>query len=95
MKQGQSSINWHQIRGCTNKFHTTCFAMSVQEVIRDFFKNDSSWSLLPFLQYRKGVDSFTYDKAKENRLYKSALDLLSKDDDQARKCLLNYEVKYY
>ncbi|KAG9299708.1 hypothetical protein G9A89_013068 [Geosiphon pyriformis] len=42
----------------------------------------------------KGVDNFTYDKAKEHRLYKSALDLLS-EDDHAQRCLLNYEAKYY
>ncbi|PKY59019.1 hypothetical protein RhiirA4_481429 [Rhizophagus irregularis] len=42
-------------------------------------------------QYREGVDDFTYDKVKEHMLYKSALNLLSKDHDQARKCLLNFE----
>ncbi|CAG8661156.1 6580_t:CDS:2, partial [Paraglomus occultum] len=70
---------------------TTTAMSTVQEVIRDFFKKHSIWSLLPFLQYRKGVDSFTYDKAKEHRLYKSALELLSEDDEEARKCLFNYE----
>ncbi|CAB4488921.1 unnamed protein product [Rhizophagus irregularis] len=63
----------------------------VHETIEQFFKSSSTWSLFSFLQYREGVDDFTYDKVKEHMLYKSALNLLSKDHDQARKCLLNFE----
>ncbi|UZO05888.1 uncharacterized protein OCT59_026226 [Rhizophagus irregularis] len=35
--------------------------------------------------------TISHDKVKEHMLYKSALNLLSKDHDQARKCLLNFE----
>jgi hypothetical protein len=66
----------------------------VHETIEQFFKSSSTWSLFSFLQYREGVDDFTYDKVKEHMLYKSALNLLSKVHDQARKCLLNFEVNY-
>ncbi|CAI2195169.1 1940_t:CDS:2 [Funneliformis geosporum] len=64
----------------------------VHETIEQFFMSSSTWSLFSFLQYREGVDDFTYDKVKEHMLYKSALNLLSKDHDQARKCLLNFET---
>ncbi|CAG8641443.1 13586_t:CDS:2 [Dentiscutata heterogama] len=63
----------------------------VHETIEQFFKSSSTWSLFSFLKYRECVDDFTYDKVKEHMLYKSALNLLSKDHDQARKCLLNFE----
>ncbi|CAG8547587.1 9453_t:CDS:2 [Ambispora gerdemannii] len=58
----------------------------LQAVIEKFFKNNVTWSLLKFLQYRKGVDDFTYDKTKEHRLYKRALTVLA--NDQARTYLL-------
>ncbi|KAG9299717.1 hypothetical protein G9A89_013077 [Geosiphon pyriformis] len=67
--------------------------MSVQEVINQFFKKNSAWSLLSFLSYRKGVDNFTYNKGKEHRLYISALNLLSEDDAHAQRCLLSYEME--
>ena len=71
----------------------------IQEVIERFFKNNPTWSLFRFLQYRNGAEDFTYDKRQEHKMYKKALDvlLLSKDHSyaqQAQACLSWFEVKY-
>ncbi|CAG8696235.1 1462_t:CDS:2, partial [Cetraspora pellucida] len=39
-----------------------------QQVLENFFKNNTDWSLIKFLKYR---DDFTYDKRKEHMLYKA------------------------
>ncbi|CAG8559466.1 17256_t:CDS:10, partial [Dentiscutata heterogama] len=64
----------------------------IPQEVKDFFKNNSTWSLLKFLQYRERTESFTYEKDKEHMFYKSALTMIS--DEQAQLCLLNFEVKY-
>ena len=66
--------------------------MASQEDYLDFFKNNSTWSLLKFLKYREGTESFTYEKDKEHMLYRSAL--ISLSNEQAQTCLLTFEVKY-
>ncbi|CAG8710083.1 9928_t:CDS:10 [Cetraspora pellucida] len=60
-----------------------------QEDFLDFFVNNSTWSLLKFLKYRAGTESFTYEKDKEHLLYRSAL--ISISTEQAQTCLLTFE----
>ncbi|CAG8743856.1 6792_t:CDS:10, partial [Gigaspora margarita] len=61
----------------------------IPQEAKDFFKNNSTWSLLKFLQYRERTESFTYEKDKEHMFYKSLLTMIS--DEQAQLCLLNFE----
>ncbi|RIB19986.1 hypothetical protein C2G38_2244848 [Gigaspora rosea] len=70
-------------------FINTNISFSDDEDDDDDDDEDAGYLLLQF----KNRDDFTYDKVKEHMLYKSALNLLSKDHDQSRKCLLNFEVK--
>lgn len=58
----------------------------IPQEAKDFFKNNSTWSLLKLLQYRERTESFTYEKDKEHMFYKSLLTMIS--DEQAQLCLL-------
>ena len=66
--------------------------LQLQVLLDGFFKKNKIWSLASFLMYRAKVDEFTYDKVREHNLYKKSLTLLSRDNDQARICLNNFEV---
>ena len=69
----------------------------VQQAIERFFKNNPTWSLSRFLQYRNEAEDFTYDKRQEHKTYKKALEALSEDPSyaqQAQICLSGFEVKY-
>ncbi len=65
---------------------------SEEHEINEFFKSNSKWSLLSFLQYRQVRNDFSHDKLREHRLYKSSLEKLP--NDYARNCLNTFEVKY-
>ena len=69
-------------------------SLEIQLTIENFFKKNTNWSLIKFLNYRARDDEFTYNKRKEHLLYKSVLSLLSKDHAQAQKYLSSFEVKY-
>ncbi|CAG8510259.1 8226_t:CDS:2 [Paraglomus occultum] len=62
-----------------------------RRVLEEFFEVDSNWSLIAFLRYREGTDSFTYDKRREYKLYARALNALSKDHVRAQGCLASFE----
>ena len=42
--------------------------------IQAYFKENTDWSLISFLNFRKGADNFTGDKATEHFNYKTALE---------------------
>ncbi|RGB28982.1 hypothetical protein C1646_672811 [Rhizophagus diaphanus] len=66
----------------------------VQQAIESFFKNNSTWSLSRFLQYRNEAEDYTYDKRQEHKTYKKALVALSEDPSyaqQAQICLSGFE----
>ncbi|CAG8546918.1 4817_t:CDS:2 [Ambispora gerdemannii] len=75
--------------------HTTMSLESQQQVLENFFKNNTDWSLIKFLKYRAEGDDFTYDRRKEHMLYKAVLTLLTKEHAQAIKYLSNFEVKLF
>ena len=65
-----------------------------RQIIEEFFEVTPYWSLIGFLQYREGTDSFTYDKRREHKLYVKVLDALPKNDVRVQECLADFEVEY-
>lgn len=64
--------------------------------IQCYFEENTTWSLISFLKYRRESVDFTGDKATEHSLYKRALqDIISKNEEtytQAKECLANFMV---
>ncbi|CAG8703326.1 14146_t:CDS:2, partial [Acaulospora morrowiae] len=65
----------------------TFLLLQVQEIVEKFFKKNTVWSLLSFLNFRAKTKYFTRDKRREHGLYKRALELLSVNNAQAREYL--------
>lgn len=61
-----------------------------------YFKENTDWSLISFLKFRKDADNFTGDKATEHFNYRTALERIILLDDsnhfKAKESLISFEV---
>ena len=73
--------------------------MSVSLQIHAYFKENTDWSLISFLNFRKGTDDFTGDKAIEHFNYKTELEKIFLSDYsnrvKAKECILRFNVSFY
>jgi hypothetical protein len=65
----------------------------------NYFLETATWSLLSYLKYREHTKDFTRDKSLEHQFYVKDLEYLQENPEeyqqaeQAKRCLLNFQVK--